>query len=30
MAIGEVFVSHTHADAEIAHALSDAIESVER
>jgi hypothetical protein len=26
--IGEVFISHTHADAEIAHALSDAIEGV--
>lgn len=26
--IGEVFISHTHADAEIAHALSDVIEGV--
>ena len=26
--IGEVFISHTHADAEIAHALSAAIEDV--
>lgn len=26
--IGEVFISHTHADAEIAHALSEAIESL--
>jgi tetratricopeptide (TPR) repeat protein len=25
MTIGEIFISHTHADAEIAHALSDAI-----
>jgi tetratricopeptide (TPR) repeat protein len=26
--MGEVFISHTHADAEIAHALSEAIEGV--
>lgn len=28
MPIGEIFISHTHADAEIAHALSEAIEGV--
>jgi tetratricopeptide (TPR) repeat protein len=27
-AIGEVFISHTHADQELAHALSDAIQEV--
>lgn len=26
--IGELFISHTHADAEIAHALSEAIEGI--
>jgi hypothetical protein len=26
--IGEIFISHTHADAEIAHALSDAIAGI--
>lgn len=26
--IGEVFISHTHADAEIAHALSEALEKI--
>ena len=25
---GEIFISHTHADAEIAHALNNAIEDV--
>jgi tetratricopeptide (TPR) repeat protein len=28
MPIGEVFISHTHSDAEIAHALSEAIQGV--
>jgi tetratricopeptide (TPR) repeat protein len=28
MAIGEIFISHTHGDAEIAHALSDAISNL--